>query len=195
MRETDQRVIKTKAAIKRAFLELMQEEGFMHINVKKIVERAQINRGTFYLHYLDKYDLLDQIENELLEGFRKCSLDSSNHLLRGKQIHINWEDVEPIFTKFADYVYENGELFTLLQSKNGDPAFTAKFNEMCKLVWVEHHLDNRLAVPQNYALDAFISMLCSLISDWVQGGFKETKEEFQQIVFKIVNKIPDCIFL
>lgn len=55
---TDIRVTKTNIAIRKAFIEIMEEEGFSKLNVKKIIDRAKINRSTFYAHYMDKYDLL-----------------------------------------------------------------------------------------------------------------------------------------
>ncbi|MGF7029247.1 AcrR family transcriptional regulator [Paenibacillus mucilaginosus] len=62
----DRRVIKTKQAIIKAFLELYSEKDFEHITINDIAERADVNRGTIYHHYLDKFDLLDQIINEHL---------------------------------------------------------------------------------------------------------------------------------
>ncbi|EEL70861.1 hypothetical protein IGA_00005 [Bacillus cereus HuA3-9] len=56
---TDLRVARTKEAIRDALTELINEKGFDSITVKDITARANINRGTFYLHYRDKYDLFD----------------------------------------------------------------------------------------------------------------------------------------
>ena len=63
----DERVIKTKKLIKTALSELIQEKGFDHVSITDLTQRANINRGTFYLHYQDKYDLLEKFENEVLD--------------------------------------------------------------------------------------------------------------------------------
>lgn len=65
---TDRRVVRTKAVIRDALTALIEEKGFEALTVKDITARANINRGTFYLHYRDKYDLLEQSEQELIEG-------------------------------------------------------------------------------------------------------------------------------
>ena len=57
----DLRIKRTQRAIKDAFYSLVEEKGFEHITVKDITERAMISRNTFYLHYEDKYDLLNKI--------------------------------------------------------------------------------------------------------------------------------------
>ncbi|MDO4846012.1 MAG: helix-turn-helix domain-containing protein, partial [Oscillospiraceae bacterium] len=54
----DLRVVKTIAAIKRAFDELICEKDFERITVKELCERAQINKKTFYHYYSSLDELL-----------------------------------------------------------------------------------------------------------------------------------------
>src|SRR5690606_15043453 len=55
---------------------LIAEKEFKDITVNLISEKANLNRGTFYLHYLDKFDLLDKcIEEQFTEILRVCALD------------------------------------------------------------------------------------------------------------------------
>lgn len=58
---------KTKENIQKSFLQLLKEQPFMKVSVRDITAFAKINRGTFYLHYEDKFDLLHQIEDNLLK--------------------------------------------------------------------------------------------------------------------------------
>ena len=62
----DRRARYTKAAIRDAFFDLLGKSGFSKISVTDICKAAQINRGTFYLHYEDKYALLDELIGEAL---------------------------------------------------------------------------------------------------------------------------------
>lgn len=62
--EVDPRVLRTRQLLQKALLELMGEKPFQHINVSDITQRATINRATFYLHYLDKFDLLSKTARE-----------------------------------------------------------------------------------------------------------------------------------
>lgn len=52
---------------------LLFEKDFDTISIKEITEFAQIGRKTFYLHYIDKYDLLDQIVSEKLIELEQIS--------------------------------------------------------------------------------------------------------------------------
>lgn len=65
----DLRTKRTKEAIKRAFIKLVNERGFANVTVKAIAEEGIINRQTFYNYYQDKYDLTEQLNAECLELF------------------------------------------------------------------------------------------------------------------------------
>ncbi len=63
---TDRRIVKSEKAIQSAFLAMLLDVGFDAITVKGLTEKADISRKTFYLHYLDKYDLLNGIVDEMI---------------------------------------------------------------------------------------------------------------------------------
>lgn len=56
----DLRVRRSRKLLQQAFIELTVEKGFANLTVRDVTERAMVNRSTFYRHYLDKYDLLEQ---------------------------------------------------------------------------------------------------------------------------------------
>ena len=59
--KSDLRVTKTRRLIKATFLELVQAKPVQKITVTELAKRAEISKGTFYLHYLDIYDLYNQM--------------------------------------------------------------------------------------------------------------------------------------
>lgn len=69
----DLRVIKTKRAIREAFLKLRASYPLERMSVRDICNAALVNKSTFYHHYTDVFDLSDKLENETLascfEGF------------------------------------------------------------------------------------------------------------------------------
>lgn len=65
-RKTDKRTISTKAAIKKALLEMMKDIPFSRISVKELCERIGINRTTFYIHYANTHDVLIELIDEFL---------------------------------------------------------------------------------------------------------------------------------
>lgn len=72
-RREDRRIQRTRQLLQQAFVELVREKGFTATSIQDITERANVSRGTFYLHYTDKYTMLDTF---IREHFR--------HLLESK---------------------------------------------------------------------------------------------------------------
>ena len=73
--KTDARVKYTKMVLKKALLELMQRKPINKITVKEVCERAELNRATFYAHYSDCFDLLENIEEDLFGQFERSMQD------------------------------------------------------------------------------------------------------------------------
>ena len=65
--KTDLRVLKTRRAIQSAFLELIEEKPVNKITVTELAARAEISKGTFYLHYLDIFHLYGQLVEQTAE--------------------------------------------------------------------------------------------------------------------------------
>jgi len=69
MNETDARVVRTRAQLHKAFIQLVIAQGYEAITVLDIVKQAKVGRKTFYRHYQDKEALLDAtLEELLIEG-------------------------------------------------------------------------------------------------------------------------------
>lgn len=56
-RRVDRRTQRTRQVLQQAFRELVHAKGFAATSIREIAERANVNRGTFYLHFTDKYTL------------------------------------------------------------------------------------------------------------------------------------------
>ena len=81
--KTDARVKYTKMVLKQALLELMQRKPINKITVKEVCERAELNRATFYAHYSDCFDLLENIEEDLFGQFERSMQDYVQSLWMG----------------------------------------------------------------------------------------------------------------
>ena len=68
----DRRVRKTKKRLcRRALAALWPEKPLKSITVREISELADINRGTFYLHYSDVFDMVEKLQNDILKKFKQ----------------------------------------------------------------------------------------------------------------------------
>ena len=122
--KTDKRIRYTKMFLKEALIELLHEKPISKITIKELCEKAEINRSTFYTHYIDQYDLLDQIKQELLD----------NSLLYIDSIKENTSEdhfKQTIF-KLLHSIIENKDLIYVLWGKYGDMGFQEQLIEIFK---------------------------------------------------------------
>ena len=76
MKKQDPRNQRTRQNIMNGFMKLIKQKEFSDITITDITQEADINRSTFYYHFMDKYDLIDEIQREVLtkEIFKEVAL-------------------------------------------------------------------------------------------------------------------------
>lgn len=72
----DRRIAKTEASIMTSFQKLLQTTDLDHLTITMLCTEANIGRKTFYLHYADKYALMDQLINQHLATLFEVCNDS-----------------------------------------------------------------------------------------------------------------------
>lgn len=126
----DLRIKRTKKSIKEAFFNLVEERGFEHISVKDITDYAMLSRNTFYLHYKDKYDLLDKLCNELL---RTLFFRVGKRLRRVQREGVSVESVATIISLGMYAVKEDRRYYKILFSDTSDKIFVDKISRIIRL--------------------------------------------------------------
>ena len=184
---------KAQKAIIDAFINLIRKKGFLKVTVQEIIDTAQVNKSTFYMYYLDKYDLLDKVEDQLFAGLREIEDDVPFDLVIESGIS---EEHLTNTERFLRYMYDNGELFALFTNDEYCGAtFINKNKEAIMKLWKDKNVYNKFAVPQVYAVAALIGMTNSLIFEWVKNGFRETPEDFLVIYRKMVGTVLQNVFI
>jgi AcrR family transcriptional regulator len=115
MSKVDRRILKTQEALKKAVIELMSEKNFDDITIQELSDRANVSRGTIYLHYLDKYDLLDKlIETHINELREMCKAAADMDFINGSLI-------------WTEYFDNNYTFFSMMLTSKGAPYFRNQF--------------------------------------------------------------------
>jgi len=116
----DRRIQRTQEAIMSALLELIGEKDFDKITINQIADRANVNRGTIYLHYLDKFDLLNKcIDINLDKLFEHCrNANNSSHYFSKSSILLTFE-----------YLEQNSFFYITLLKNKGVPNFGKRLQD------------------------------------------------------------------
>jgi AcrR family transcriptional regulator len=179
--KTDRRIIRTKEAINKAFLELFSEKELEHITIYDIADLANVNRGTIYLHYSDKYDLLDKCIEEHLN--RLITFCSANELHPATTMV---SDLQPVF----DYFAANFLFFSAMFSNQRTSVFrdrlrhfiSANVKEKLDKQHQQPDIDNELNAE--FMSSAFIGIL----EWWVRNQMPHSSAYMAEQVRKLYEK-------
>ncbi|KAA8328339.1 TetR/AcrR family transcriptional regulator [Leuconostoc carnosum] len=163
---TDIRPTKTKQNIENAFINLLNEKELHAITVENICKKALTSRSTFYLHYLDKYDLLAQVVDTQILVFEQIVKKRLDGLISGHfeetivQFYNELTDrqliIQTLFSidepgynlknKFENILYQYWLKYLINKSNSRHNELIAKFGASIvfdTLNWTfEHGIDN-----------------------------------------------------
>lgn len=178
----DKRVIRTKALLIRSLSALMKQKNIKDITVKELCEYADINRGTFYLHYKDIYDMLDSIEHELSEKFLQ--------IFQKYNSETNEDFPYPLFLEIFKLVDDNAELFRVLIGPNGDISFIMKIFKLYNIHCLQsefNKLSPQFSMNQVYYSNFILYGCVGLIEQWLSRDTKESPEKMAELITKLVS--------
>lgn len=126
----DLRIKRTQKSIKEAFFDLAEKVGFENICVKDIADYAGISRNTFYLHYSDKYELLNKTCDELM---RTLFFRVGKQLRRAQSGDFSVERVAAVIKLGLSAVEDNKRYYRILLSDCGADILLDKISQIIRL--------------------------------------------------------------
>ncbi|MBU8677705.1 TetR/AcrR family transcriptional regulator [Bacillus subtilis] len=183
----DRRSIKTKSAIKHAFLELLQEKEINKITVSELSKEADIGRGTFYLHYKDVFELYEQIEDEIFQqlgSIYDASFPSDDPL-----------NILTFIEKTTEYIYQNIEIFTLLTKPKMNVLSINKLKEFFKTKMIEElsmiQSAKSITEIEKFETTFIVSGVVGIIEEWINNGMIKTPTCISNNIHQLLLKFED----
>lgn len=187
-KKPDRRVQRSQQALQDALLQLMLEKGYAETSVADIADRANVGRSTFYAHFADKEDLLQQS----LQGLRSFLTDDTLSLPERKgPTHPALAFALPMFL----HAYEQRNLFrSVMNARSGAPVqehlqimltdlVKDNLQSTCDDDSSEHLSDSLRA---DFVVGAFLAVLLG----WITDPGDETPEEIERKFRKMVLRGP-----
>ena len=112
----DRRARRSRKLLKESLLELMKRKTFADISVRDVTDAADMNRGTFYLHYSGTTELLQSVETDLLSELQAL-IDA--HM----QETVAVGSLAPVFEPVLDFAIENRETCAVLCASSEASGF------------------------------------------------------------------------
>lgn len=177
--QEDKRIRRTKKLLRQALTRLMQQKDIQSITVTDVVRAADINRGTFYAHYRDVYDLRERIEQEMISDFRAMIED-----IHPDEVNTS---LRPVISRAADYLEENREVVTAFMRTSGPDGFGRKLIEVVEECRME-------ASPCKSEKDRYVarfvaSGMVGMLEKWITADAPMTKDEMVVLIIHVLETL------
>jgi AcrR family transcriptional regulator len=182
-KKMDRRAVRSRRALREALIALILEKGYESITVQDITDRADLNRGTLYLHYRDKQDLLlsssNEVYAELLAQFTPISARNMSMDIPERHLTIVFQ-----------HVAANADYYRVMLGQHGVPAFITRLRHLVSQV----SLDRLQALQQLVAAKPFPAELVGGFSGgavigvlewWLENNMPMTPEELARSTLQL----------
>ncbi|MBB6443423.1 TetR/AcrR family transcriptional regulator [Bacillus benzoevorans] len=190
-KDVDRRVRRTKRMFRQAFIKLLEKKDYKHITVTDIVEYADYNRATFYLHYKYKEDLAEEVVESMINDFIyafRFPYQNKNHQDLSK--------TPPSDIILFDYILENRDFFKLWKKTECIPHLQERFIQTIKVLTKEAIVPLKNLGPKNDK-DLFVTFqaygIMGLITEWIQSDFESPPEYMAAQLIDIICFYPQAI--
>lgn len=178
----------TKRKLREGLLRLLDEKPINEISVKELTDLVDVNRGTFYFHYQDIYDLLRRTEDDFFEQFDRT--------LNENQPALDAEGTPYLHAIFS-FLDDNRSFCRIMLGPHGDMQFVERVKKrvdsQCRYFW-------QILAPgadelRNGMYNAFIINGCiGLIQEWVNDRRDLNVESISELTATLIlASVGPCI--
>ncbi|USI67605.1 TetR/AcrR family transcriptional regulator [Lactococcus petauri] len=182
----EEQKFKTNEAIINSLVILAETKPLSKISVSDITKIGNINRGTFYLHYESKEDLIENLEAKLLKEITKIvnqnieiTMDIS-YFLAGKPY--------PVIGLLIDFVFENQKIFKILLNSNTSILFRDSVKIILQDIIIQSLKKSKKdskyfhSIPDSYVLEIISSSILAIIMKWIEDTDEMPPEEVSKLI-------------
>jgi AcrR family transcriptional regulator len=180
----ERRKLRTRGKLKEATLELVLDKGYDEVNIQDIVDRADVGRGTFYVHYQDKQDILWDI----IQGGLQASLDEGAKRARDEQERPGYLGYLITFETAA----KHQDLYRVMLGSQGSALVThrvADYLVSSMLQGIENGTYmSEFDLPSEILAQFTIGALMRLTLWWLETPNKYTPKEMADMIYFLIHR-------
>lgn len=190
MNKNESKYFNTARKMNDALIMLLEKKDFAYITIKEICATAGVNRSTFYLHYENTSDLLEETTRYILEKHfsyypidREKWYDRLERGERGELIFITREYLTPYLT----YIKENRLVFKVAIRQFDTMKMDGVYEQLFNKVFLQ--ILDRFGVPEgkrNYVIKFYLTGVFAIVTEWLDRGCEDS-------IDLIIEIITDCV--
>ncbi|MFV0363007.1 MAG: TetR/AcrR family transcriptional regulator [Suipraeoptans sp.] len=179
-KKTDRRIAKTKKAIRKSFVDLLTKKNINDITITDIADSADITRKTFYNYYSGVYQVVDEIENEIITAFEADLIDFD--------FNRDIQNPSVIFKKISKIINDDVDFYGLLFMENSYTNLTSKIVLVLKEKTIAFFAVKNTSDMEIIQIitDYTISGIVSVYQSWFNSDRKMPLDNLAKIVSDIL---------
>ncbi|GEN57698.1 TetR family transcriptional regulator [Halolactibacillus alkaliphilus] len=175
----DRRVKMTKLLLQEALVELLLTKHISKISVTHLCQTADIHRSTFYTHYTDPYDLLHQIQTDVVNNIRHYMAQQTTD----ERSPVSKQKLIPLL----EYGKKNADLISVLLSDHCDDVLENEIMRFVNLISLSH-LNKVDDAMKDYVILFGVSGSMAMIKKWLQESTKVSAETLADLIIQLTEK-------
>lgn len=183
--ENDLRIIKTRKLIRDAFVKLIDIKGFDAITINNIADMAMINRSTFYLHYTDKYDLLQKTMEEAIQNILQLVAPEA-HIIDEK---LEYDSFVQNISSILKTVENDALLYKIILNDKEMSGISKKF-ENALIEKLDICFPDHILISRDLFLQLITSLYMSAIRWWLNNDMKYSTNFIAEQLVKLLVAGP-----
>lgn len=182
MNKSESKYFNTAVRFDCALISLLEKKSFEYITVSEICAEAGVNRSTFYLHYENTCDLLDEATRYVMDKFISyfpVGAPNYSDCDPKKLNFISKEYLEPYLT----FIKENKHLFSSVLSNPSTFKFENIFEKLFNNIF--DPILGRFSYPQSerkYVMMFYLNGITAIIAEWLKDDCKKSIDEISEII-------------
>ena len=186
MNKAESKYFNTAVKMDMALIFLLKKKSFEYITVSEICETAGVNRSTFYLHYENIGDLLEETTRYLLDDFLSYFSSDTQAIATNIQ---NCALDELVFigdkhlTPYLTYIKDHKEVFSTALLHKKTLGFENVYMRMFENIF--NPILDRFQYPPSdrpYVMMYYLNGINAIVCEWLKNGCQKSIEEISEII-------------
>lgn len=195
MNKSESKYYHTALLMNQALIELLNQKAYDFITIKEICQKAGVNRSTFYLHYDNVGDLLEEtitnINQKFMASFTNTNYDILQKIAKGEKkslIFVTPEYLQP----YLNHIKQNKVVYQVYAKHPTLMKATQKFHLLCKQI--VYPILVRFGIPadrQKYLAAFYINGIYAMIDEWIQTDCQDEIDLIMDAIMQCVHSLKN----
>ncbi len=192
MNKNESKYFNTAILFNEALIHLLQDKDIEYITIKELCKKAGVNRSTFYLHYENINDLVEETATYINTKFANYFSEDSSVIID----KIKTAPLEELIliekkylTPYLNFIKENKKIFAAAFNNSNGMKVAYRYSRLKKHILIpileRFNVDKK---EQNYLLNFYINGIMAIIKEWLKNGCQDDINVIEDIIIKCIGQ-------